>query len=315
MKRFIIKGIAFLIIIVAMIKMCNWCYWRKNNIDHLERFQHVPEQIQICNVGASHSYFGFDYSDYENRYVTFNFALRAQSHTYDYNILKYYRNKLAKGGFVFMDISYSMIIGIDETEEEMFSSKNLRYYTFLPSDLIKQYDWESDLKMNFVPFIYSDSVKWLLSGLFQKGSEWENRTNVEEAERQADSASDAHVVIDKTDTEGNIIYQKKEINAIYKMITLCREEGMTPILITPPVTDAYIKKAREKAPEYCNQGFYDVISKIQEDTGVEYYDYSDDKRFAKNYSMFKDTDHMNKSGARKFTNIIMEEVVGDRLKK
>ena len=58
-----------------------------------------------------------------------------------------------------------------------------------------------------------------------------------------------------------------------------------------------------------------MIAKIQEDTGVEYYDYSCDERFADNYSMFMNSDHLNKYGAREFTKIVMEEVVGDRLAK
>ena len=48
--------------------------------------------------------------------------------------------------------------------------------------------------------------------------------------------------------------------------------------------------------------------------GVEYYDYSIDERFSKNYNEFIGVDHLNKTAAKKFTAIVMEEVVGNRLK-
>ena len=53
--------------------------------------KNVPDKIEICNVGNSHGYYGFNYEEYENKNVCFNFSLPSQSMSYNYLILENYK--------------------------------------------------------------------------------------------------------------------------------------------------------------------------------------------------------------------------------
>ena len=93
------------------------------------------------------------------------------------------------------------------------------------------------------------------------------------------------------------------------MIQLCRDKDIEPILVTTPYLAEYPNAAKENDPSFFND-FYGVIAEIQANTGVRYYDYSSDERFSSRYDLFINTDHLNREGARQFTNILMEEVLG-----
>ena len=103
----------------------------------------------------------------------------------------------------------------------------------------------------------------------------------------------------------NIIYNERDFDAICKMIELCREQGAVPILLIPPFLKEYKDKMKAETPEYCCDGFYQIIPRICSDIGVEYYDYSEDTRFTSKYEKLENCDYLNKEGAREFTDIIM----------
>ena len=45
------------------------------------------------------------------------------------------------------------------------------------------------------------------------------------------------------------------------------------------------------------------------DAGVEYYDYSLDKRFSRRYDLFMNGDHLNEDQARMFVDVLYEEII------
>lgn len=168
MKKFILKSFLFLLLLAFVIGICDWGYLRINPFN-TNKFWHVPDQIEICNIGASHSLYGFNYADYEGQYTTFNFGLDSQSHQYDYIILNHYKENIKKGAFVFIVVSYPTLIGKDETESETFESQNKRYYTFLRADEIRKYDFKTDMNMKLVPFINVSRMRRLLSNIIMGG--------------------------------------------------------------------------------------------------------------------------------------------------
>lgn len=92
------------------------------------------------------------------------------------------------------------------------------------------------------------------------------------------------------------------------MIEYAKNRGMIPVLITTPYLNEYEKVIEELGPAFFDD-FYGVINKITSSTGVQYFDYLQDNRFSSDYSLFFNTDHLNKKGAGKFTDIVMNEVV------
>ncbi len=92
------------------------------------------------------------------------------------------------------------------------------------------------------------------------------------------------------------------------MINLLKAKNITPVLITTPYMSEYPDTVQEKSPEFFGQ-FYGLINKICDETGVKYYDYSRDARFKSDRTLFHDTDHLNKAGAAKFTEILFGEII------
>jgi len=99
-------------------------------------------------------------------------------------------------------------------------------------------------------------------------------------------------------------FQEDKKQDLINLITLCKERGITPILITTPFTQYYNQYV---SPQFMYD-FYTVINEIALEYGVSYYDYSHDERFQTNLKYFGDADHLNPDGAVYFTGLLMEEV-------
>ena len=101
MKRFLIKLTALMLIMVMIFAGYDAAYRRICKIDPSKndeyKFQNVPDGIQICNFGSSHGKDDFNYTQWQDEYTTFNFALVMQTASYDYRILQQYIGKLAEG--------------------------------------------------------------------------------------------------------------------------------------------------------------------------------------------------------------------------
>lgn len=94
------------------------------------------------------------------------------------------------------------------------------------------------------------------------------------------------------------------------LIDLCKEKDIRPVLVTPPYLREYTGYIQEQNPAFYRD-FYEKINKIQENTGVEYYDYAMEQRFCKEYDLFADCDHLNLEGAKLFTEIIIHDVMSN----
>ena len=110
----------------------------------------VPDEIQICNFGSSHGYYGFNYDDVMEKYTCFNFALPSQSLRYDYKILEQFRHKICKDAIVFIVLSHFSFFGKPEVQGADFASKNRRYYRFLDSSRIDEYDSRTNFYVNYL---------------------------------------------------------------------------------------------------------------------------------------------------------------------
>lgn len=314
MKTFIVKGTVFTVLVVILIEILNWCYVRTEIFD-TERFEHVPDGIQVCNVGASYSRFGFDYEDFDEDLTTFNFAITAQSADYDYRILDYYKDKLADGCIVFIVLSNYTLVGCDETQRENFKAKNRRYYTFLPDEKIKEFDLKTKYKVHYLPFIfarnlqeifltYGDSYKWV-----HRDMEGRNLRTIADHDIKR-----SWLDIATRDINGKAIPNDKEIKDVCKIVSLCKEIGAIPVLIITPYTKDQCESIAANAEEE-DEAFYDAVAQIQADTGADLYDYSHDERFINDYSLFMDAVHMNRKGAKAFTATVMEEIVYNKTKE
>lgn len=319
MRKFLIRIIIYVSIIIAVILAVNLCYFR---IDPEYKTMNVPENIQICNFGSSHGKCAFNYEDFKGRYVCSNFGMTSQSLLYDYRILQHYKNKLQPGASVFIVVSYFSFFGRPEAEEKDFLSKNKRYYKFLPPELILQYDWKTDLYVKYLPCLSTKGLLVLVKRILGVNREakifeenfnlndkgWNIVTDAHNAALDAPAAYSRHIET-RVDSSGQRLRKQEAFDAVYGMIELCRQIGAKPILVTVPYTREYTDIIRKNAPDFFAE-FYSVVEKIRRKTGVEYYDYAFDERFCGDYSLFINSDHMNMEGARRFTNTLLREVLG-----
>ena len=286
------------------------------------KFDDVPYDIEICNFGSSHGGSDFDYSEIEGERC-FNFGLTSQSLSYDLRILKHYKDHIKKGCVVYIPVSYFSFWGIPETKTDEFAAKNKRYYLFLDKEEIKEYDYMTALCEKYMPSLtaYEYLPRWMIEGLISKIRNSQNdrislenedveQKNLNENIDMVWSAQDAyqrHFIKEKKDAFGKRIYNEEEVNALYEIVKICQESDFIPVLVTTPFTWEYVNIIDEKDAGFWDE-FNQIIDGVCTKTGVEYRDYSRDERF-KNHELFRDADHLNDNGARKFTNTIIEETI------
>ena len=181
----------------------------------------------------------------------------------------------------------------------------------LPPELIKEYDLKTDIYAHYLPSLSAgvDLIR-TFAGKPKKIAEedWTQKASDIDLKSDADRVSRRHLAHYEKDEAGNRINNQAEVDALKYIINACREKGCTPVLITTPFTSDYKSKMLEKDPDFVSD-FYKQVDELVRETGVAYFDYSEDERFINNNELFMNSDHLNEDGARKFVNILMDEVV------
>lgn len=309
MKKFVITITAYTLALCLIVASINCLYVSMDNADSygIRPFEQMPYDIQVCNLGSSHGRRAFDYSG-QTDLVTFNFAFTAQSLSYDYRLLYHYQDHLARGCVVYIPVSYFSFFGKSETELADFKSKNKRYYHILPKELIREYDFLTYVCTVVFPAVGAGTE--MLKVFFGKADAGRDITLITadtiEIDNYARNAYKRHLVTDRQDENGNLIYRDDEVEALYSIIALCKEIGAIPILVTTPYLAEYTDQVTINQPEFLPY-FYSLVQQVAEETQTPYWDYAFDERFQKDYSLFMDADHLNKAGALTFTEILLRE--------
>ncbi|MBO4919545.1 MAG: hypothetical protein J5365_05250 [Erysipelotrichaceae bacterium] len=319
MKRFLSKVAVYIVAVVSLTLFINGIYVNKRVSSNV--YDYVPADIEICNLGSSHAEHGFYYKDLEDEYTCFNFALGAQMLSYDYRILFHYQDHLKAGGVVIVDISYFAPWGYPETKSDSFESKNRRYYTILPPSLIKNFDLYTYMLESRIPSLNAGMLNVLEILLSKKQPLTDIPKSYPEVEDTVDRSTlkddvrdscERHIFTSKRNEDGELFLNEEEVQALYDIVEICREHNVTPVFVTVPYLKEYTDEIQRRDEDFFEQ-FSSWINTVADETGVEYFDYSRDERFMYDYSLFYNGDHMNSAGARKFTDILFEEVIQQRI--
>lgn len=100
-------------------------------------------------------------------------------------------------------------------------------------------------------------------------------------------------------TNSGYVINEEELEALYGIIDICKENNVTPIMVTTPYLKEYTDLISVNSPEFYSE-FEEVMSEIRDKTGVAYFDYSRDERFCNDYILFMDGDHLKRNGALRF---------------
>ena len=311
MKKFLIRISIYLSVLAAITVAVNALYFI---VDPEYHSMNIPDNIQICNFGSSHGQCAFNYEDFKGKYICSNFAMSAQTLEYDYRVFQHYKDKLQPGAVVFINTSYNTLLGKPEIKGKSFFTKNKRYYKFLPSSLIMQYDLLTDIYVNYFPCLSPTALTVLVKHMFNLDRTATIFDTFEIDRKQWNKTVTSRDI--ELDTPKAFVRtfagrkrRQESFDTMYIMIDLCRQIGARPILVTVPFVHNYTDLIRERDPEFFEY-FSSVIEEICRKTGAEYYNYALDERFRRDYSLFKDGDHMNMEGARRFTNTLLREVLG-----
>ena len=258
-------------------------------------------EVNIGNLGSSHGAYDFVYDNIMSKgYTCFNFANTSQSYNYDYAVLQEYGHYMTSGSVLFIPVSFFSFNNevTNSTEAEAMS---IRYYHFLSPQNIPDYDLYVDIVTTKLPILsagedilqlFPDLNTALTAHAANEG------IDVEEFARRARDRYSRH--FDNKDE----YFLPERIEELYDIIDYCRDNDITPVLITTPFSKYYV----DPVSQDFLQEFYATINKVANDTDVNYYDYSHDERFYENLEYFSDSDHLNGEGAAYFTDILWDEV-------
>lgn len=291
---------------VLIIYMLNKPYKRLDDQNYMDilKFSMLGtyyQEVQIGNVGSSHGMYDFSYDKImEKDYTCFNFANTSQSYNYDYAVLQEFGHYMTDGSVLFIPVSYFSFNNevANSAEAEAMS---IRYYHFLSPRNIPNYDPYVDIVTTKFPILSAgqDILK-----LFPKldsvltAHAANDGIDVEEFARRAQERYSRH--FDNKDE----YFMPERIENLYDIIDYCKENNITPVLITTPFSKYYNDLV---SPDFL-QEFHATINTIAADTGISYYDYSHDARFNENLEYFMDSDHLTEDAALYFTDILWDEV-------
>lgn len=312
MTKFLQKILLYFGIMLVLILVLNYRYEQTMPPNYGDKFYSVPEKIEFFNLGSSHGLCDFCYDNIKEKSQCFNFGMQSQTLSYDYRMLQQYDENLVRGGYGFIVVSYFSLFMKEESQDD-FLAKNARYYKFMKPEYIKQYNPIIDLCVRYFPVLSSNENPFSI--LMKKSNkknqfemDWQRIVNSDDIKEDAKVAVERHVF--SYENEGKWKVNEEEVNALKDIIIFCQERDIKSIIILPPYTDEYNKNIPQEFKEY----FINILNVVSKEYGVNYCDYTRDERFVKNYECFMNSDHLNRTGAIKFTEILWEEEIDPFLK-
>jgi len=287
----------FLSIVIPNLLYINTNYWQGTVINPTEKFNHIPDNIQIANVGSSHGECGFDYREISNR--GFNFALSQQYPLYDYLVLKQYVNQFDKNAVLLIPISYFHITSMKID----FKDHRARYYRFLSKENMDVYSEQEKILFTFIPVLTAGkTIKFIIKDR-PPSSIYKTMTEQELIKDSIEKHGSWTAGTENTQEREKRAAHNKYL--VSQIIELCYTKNIQPVLVTTPFTSILNNVYAEKTTWFFDD-FYRFTHELQEAYhGLPCFDYSHDPRFENDFSLFRDCDHL---GAEKFTAIVISDL-------
>lgn len=270
-----------------------------NYISKYNKFLRVPNNLEVVNLGSSHSFYGIKYPKGIKGY---NLALDSQNFYYDSKILKKYINKINKNGKIIIPVSIFSFYSSDDLGD---TDLNERYYNFLNyEDVYNGTKTRAFLVKKFYIFYDGKSLfgtlKFIVKSLIKRKLEYK------EMEWPSEKLTLAQKIKESEETvKRHTRKTKVHMEYIKNILKICKENNLIPILITTPQSYLYNEGVGDN--QY-KERIYDKIERLKEEFNFIYLDYSHDQRFENNLELFYDDDHLNEKGAEIFTDILLKDI-------
>ncbi|MBB5180242.1 hypothetical protein HNQ44_001670 [Planomicrobium koreense] len=295
MGRLFIKVI--IIIIAALLLFIPANNFVKDSYDYninrdILAFKKNPHPVDIINLGASHSMYGYYFKPTGLSHL--DLALPAQTVQYDFKLLKEYGKHLKPDGVVIISISQMTFANF-----EILDIGN--YYEILDHSEIEPFRLLDYYRYMYFPGANGESVNAALSGTL-KSYRWDSHkpwanNGKSYAERKYEHVEAQY----RQATKKN--YVEQNVKQLRKMLEYCKEQGYQVILTMEPVHQTYQEHFDE---DVMNRLVFQYLDTLEID--APFLNYMNDPRFADNKGLFLDSDHLNSEGRKKYSWIVYEDL-------
>lgn len=292
MKKFLIKTILFLIPLVTIFAAAEYVLRSIPNAYKLKYnyMQKHGKEVETLVFGSSHTYHSVSPSAFGGR--CFNIAYSSQDLERDCYLFDRFTEQAKSLRNVIIDISYHTMP--EMMEDFSYSESLLKYY---------------GIYMDYPPTRFSLELtipQWSKKMLmYLKGVETCKCDSLGFGIENRNSKIDlynAEVVV-KYHTHKNRTHVERNMQILRHIAEECQKRGIRLILLTSPVTDLYASCLDSTQLRL----MYNCVEEItSEYPSAIYLDYIGDSRFS--HEDFFDVDHMNKSGAEKFSRILSDTI-------
>lgn len=269
------------------------------SLNDVYKFKNVPYNQELVNFGTSHGKFGIYYG--ENNPIAFNYGLNGQIFYYDYALLNQYSDHFNDGCVVILPVSH---FSFYQNFSELIPKQEARYYGILDPE--------------YFSFTYGEYFRYQIFPVLSAGknigyiikdknsiNEWEYENANGSTEQEIQDTADSHSKYQFMSPSGELKkLDNQSILYLEKMIKYCNDNGYVPVLVTTPVADRYL----DDVPDEVITEFYPVICNISENYNITYLDYSNISSMNTNYSLFRDSNHLNLNGRKMFTKILISDL-------
>ncbi|MDU6876809.1 chemotaxis protein [Clostridium tepidum] len=265
---------------------------------YMDAYYKKVEELSTIITGISYARVGIDKNALINK--GYNFALGSQDLFYDYKIVEYILNSYKKN-----KIKYA-IIGLAyysfQYDMSLSSMKNrvILYYRVLGEKhnykelSIKDFNNQYNISKNICDKVFKKNergnylFKWNSSDL----SNYSTQERINLGKKQAER--DCNKNYPKT------VEENKEIFKNY--LKLLRDNNIKPIVVVFPASKYYTKYFSKRI----EGEFHSIINEFKKEYDFQYIDYFRSGLFEDDD--FTDVSHLNSRGAKKFTQILNEEI-------
>ena len=256
------------------------------------------DHIETLILGASHSLISIRPSQLRNS--AYNMAHVSQTIEVDAKVLETYLPMLPALKNVVACVDAAILFDPPIAEgDEGFRATYYNLYTPLPRlGTVLRHDLEiasyQSAKLKLSALISGETAPQIDSlGWYAGYTPERTQTEMFDAASVADRA--------RHDTQHDTTYLSQNREALQRIYDLCKQRGVTLYLICTPVVPSYTASL----PAWARQAVAETLLPYQHAPQVRVLDYADDPRFDERD--FYTPDHLNTTGAEKFTNILRED--------
>lgn len=269
------------------------------------------EKVDFVNTGSTFAFYGLDYKLCGVKGL--NLALRPQVVEADFRMLKHFEYRYNKGATVFIVISDLAFAKKEYADAEI----NDRYYKFLSSGEIKEYNCFRMIRAKYFPVLYSWKNALRFCRDIKRDNEYEIKVNENDTEAvEADAYKRCKAWQEEFGltnlSDGSQGIRFKDVfsyttEVVANMISWCTERGYKPVLVNLPVAE---KMSNHFSNEFMNAFYYDNIKKAIDKSGAEnvlFIDFQENKKLS-DYFLYLDSCRLNKSGREIITRLILQRM-------